>query len=75
MSRRLIERLATTVLFTGAQLWAITVVLVHLEASGALAAAVALIMAGGLVAVHDAWREVRTENTEVAKPAEELVKS
>jgi D-alanyl-D-alanine dipeptidase len=71
MSRRLIERLATTVLFTGAQLWAITVVLVHLHASGALAAAIALAMAGGLVAVHDAWRDVRAART--TEP--ELVKS
>jgi hypothetical protein len=73
MSRRLIERLASTVLFTGAQLWAITVVLVQLHASGALAAAIALIMAGGLMAVHDAWRDVRADRVETPEP--ELVKS
>jgi hypothetical protein len=60
MTRQQIERLGTTIIFTTAQVGAIIVLLVQLNVSGVLAAAAALVMAGGLIAVHDAWREVRT---------------
>jgi hypothetical protein len=59
MNRQQIERLTTTIVFTVVQLGATVVLLVLLNASGILAAAAAVVMAGSLVAVHDAWRELR----------------
>lgn len=73
--RRSIERLVCTLVFTAVQLWAVVVVLAELDAGGALALAVALLAAGGLVAVHDAWHEVRSHKSasEAAAEPRELV--
>ncbi|PRY42497.1 hypothetical protein [Umezawaea tangerina] len=59
MNRQLIERLATSVVFTAVQVGAMAVILVRLHVSGVLAAATAFVMAGALMAVHDAWGDVR----------------
>ncbi|GGP48755.1 hypothetical protein [Saccharothrix coeruleofusca] len=56
--RRSIEHLVCAVVFTAVQLWAVVFVLVGLDVGGAQALAVAVLAAGGLLAVHDAWREV-----------------
>jgi hypothetical protein len=63
MSRRFAERLTTTILFTAAQVWAVTVLLVRFHADGMLAAAVALVMSAALIAVHDAWRDLRADRS------------
>ncbi|GAA1335900.1 hypothetical protein [Saccharothrix algeriensis] len=59
--RRLTERLACTLVFTAVQLWAAAVIVTQLKTSGVVALAVALVVSGGLLAVHDAWQEVRSE--------------
>jgi len=69
MNRQQIERLTTTILFSVLQLGATVVLLVLLNASGLLAAAAAIVMAGSLVAVHDAWRDLR--KTAKPEPAQE----
>ncbi|WP_033435963.1 hypothetical protein [Saccharothrix syringae] len=58
--RRFAERLACTLVFTAVQLWAAVVVLVETDARGPLAAAVALVLAGGVIAMYDAWHDVRS---------------
>ncbi|MFD1149601.1 hypothetical protein [Saccharothrix hoggarensis] len=63
--RRFTERLACTLVFTAVQLWAVVVVVVKAEVDGVVAPAVALVLAGGLIAVHDAWREVRAVRREL----------
>jgi len=75
MTRQQIERLATTIVFTVLQVGATIVLLVQLDASGILAAAAALVMAGGLVAVHDAWREVRDTGSKELAEDRDLVNS
>lgn len=63
MSRRFAERLTTTIIFTGVQVWALVVLLVQFRADGVLAAAAALIMSAAMIAVHDAWRDLRSEKS------------
>ncbi|MBB5955705.1 hypothetical protein FHS29_002286 [Saccharothrix tamanrassetensis] len=63
--RRFTERLACTLLFTVVQLWSAAVIVTQLETSGIVALAVALVLAGGLVAVADAWREVRSDRRQL----------
>ena len=75
MTRQQIERLATTIVFTVLQVGATIVLLVQLNASGIVAAAAALVMAGGLVAVHDAWREVRDTSSKELSEDRDLVNS
>ncbi|MCS7478366.1 hypothetical protein ACFFQW_10100 [Umezawaea endophytica] len=75
MTRQQIERLATTIIFTILQVGATVVLLVQLNASGILAAAAALVMAGGLVAVHDAWREFRNTTSKDMTEERDLVNS
>jgi hypothetical protein len=43
-------------LFTAAQMWAITDVLVQLRAAGTVRIALALALAGAMVAIYDTWR-------------------
>ncbi len=74
MTRQQIERLGTTIVFTVLQVGAIIVMLLQLNVSGLVAVAAALVMAGGLVAVHDAWREIRDTPEELA-PERDLVNS
>ncbi|GAA3840363.1 hypothetical protein GCM10022243_03400 [Saccharothrix violaceirubra] len=70
--RRLTERIACTVVFTVIQLWSTVVIVTRFEADGVVSLAVALVLAGGLFAVLDAWREVRAErrelNAEIREP-------
>ncbi len=73
--RRFTERLACTLVFTVIQLWAAAVIISQLETTGIVALAVALVLAGGLVAVHDAWRVVRSGRRELdAEIREALVR-
>ncbi|WP_433263761.1 hypothetical protein ACQPZF_33135 [Actinosynnema sp. CS-041913] len=73
--RRFTERLACTLVFTVVQLWAAAVIVTQLETSGIVALAVALVLSGGLVAVHDAWREVRANRRDLdAEIREDLVR-
>lgn len=58
--RQFAERLACTLVFTAAQLWAAVVIVAKADADGVVALAVSLVLAAGLVAVYDAWREVRS---------------
>ncbi|WP_309116620.1 hypothetical protein [Saccharothrix sp.] len=57
--RRFTERLACTLVFTAVQLWAAAVIVTQLDTNGVVALAVALVLSGALVAVHDAWQSVR----------------
>ncbi|WNV89736.1 hypothetical protein [Umezawaea sp. Da 62-37] len=68
MNRQLIERLATSVVFTAVQAGAMAVILVRPQVSSLLAAATAFVMAGALVAVHDAWSDVRAARREARQP-------
>ncbi|HEX6341736.1 hypothetical protein [Umezawaea sp.] len=70
MTRQQIERLGTTIVFTVLQVGAVVVLLLQLDVSGFVAGAAALVMAGGLVAVHDAWREVRDTSKDLAEERE-----
>jgi hypothetical protein len=73
--RRFTERLACTLVFTAVQLWAAAVVVVKSEFSGVLALAVSLVLAAGLIAVYDAWHEVRSTRRELdVEIREELVR-
>ncbi|MFC6092457.1 hypothetical protein Q5530_19205 [Saccharothrix sp. BKS2] len=63
--RRFTERLACTLLFTAVQLWAAVVIVIKSDARGVVALAVALVLAGGLIAMYDAWREVRSTHREL----------
>ncbi|ONI88467.1 hypothetical protein ALI22I_19115 [Saccharothrix sp. ALI-22-I] len=63
--RRFTERLACTLLFTAVQLWAAVVVIVKSDLDGVVALAVAFVLAGGLIAMYDAWREVRSVRQEL----------
>lgn len=67
MTRQQIERLGTTIVFTVLQVGATITLLVGLDVSGFVAVAAALVMAGALVAVHDAWREIRETSKEPAR--------
>jgi hypothetical protein len=72
--RRLTERLACALVFTAVQLWAAVVIVFKFEGGSVFALAVALVLAGGLVAVHDAWRDVRAERRHLEEEIhEELV--
>jgi hypothetical protein len=68
MSRRFAERLTTTILFTAAQVWAVVTLLVQFHADAVLAAAVALVMSAALIAVHDAWRDLRAAGRPAERP-------
>ncbi|MDQ2589019.1 hypothetical protein [Saccharothrix yanglingensis] len=73
--RRFTERLACTLVFTVLQLWAAVVIAARFDGVGVVALAVALVLAGALVAVHDAWREVRSVRKELdVEIREELVR-
>ncbi|MEV0681323.1 hypothetical protein AB0I60_32870 [Actinosynnema sp. NPDC050436] len=73
--RKFTERLACTLVFTVVQLWAAAVILTQLDTTGPIALAVALVLTGGLVAVHDAWRDVRAGRRELdAGIREDLVR-
>lgn len=63
--RRFTERLACTLVFTAVMLWAAVVIVVKSDVDGVVALAVSIVLAGGLVAVHDAWREVRSVRREL----------
>ncbi|MGM1058065.1 hypothetical protein [Saccharothrix sp. Mg75] len=67
--RRFTERLACTLVFTALQLWAAVVIVARFESAGdgagVVALAVALVLAGALVAVHDSWRDVRAVRKEL----------
>lgn len=62
--RRFTERLASTLVFTAVMLWATVVVIIKSDLDGVVAIAVSFVLAGGLVAVYDAWRDVRTARRE-----------
>ncbi len=62
--RRFTERLASTLVFTGVMLWAAVVIIVESDLDGVVALAVSFVLAGGLLAVYDAWREVRSVRRE-----------
>jgi hypothetical protein len=63
--RQFTERLACTLVFTAVQLWAAVVIVVKADVDGVVGLAVALVLAGGLLAVHDAWRDVRSVRREL----------
>ena len=63
--RRFTERLACTLVFTALQLWAAVAIVAGFEGGGVVALAVALVLAAALVAVHDAWRDVRAVRKEL----------
>ncbi|WP_033437743.1 hypothetical protein [Saccharothrix sp. NRRL B-16314] len=63
--RQFTERLACTLVFTVVQLWAAVVIIVKADVDGVVALAVAFVLAGGLIAVHDAWRDVRSVRREL----------
>ncbi|RKT56903.1 hypothetical protein [Saccharothrix australiensis] len=69
--RRFTERLACTLVFTAVQLWSAVVIVTQLDTSVIVSLAVALVLAGGLVAVHDAWRVVRSDRRELEAGIEE----
>ncbi|WP_447003676.1 hypothetical protein ACRAKI_29065 [Saccharothrix isguenensis] len=73
--RQFTERLACTLVFTAVQLWAAVVIIVMADVDGMVAFAVALVLAGGLIAVHDAWRDVRSARRELdVEVGEDLVR-
>ncbi|NUT46260.1 MAG: hypothetical protein HOV94_02915 [Saccharothrix sp.] len=73
--RRFTERLACTLAFTAVMVWAAAVIIVKSEVGGVVAFALAFVLAGGLVAVHDAWRDVRSVRRELdVEIREELVR-
>ncbi|MFE2751740.1 hypothetical protein ACFXGA_07015 [Actinosynnema sp. NPDC059335] len=76
--RRFAERLASTLALTAVMAWATVVIVFVSDVDGVVAAAVSVALAGGLVAVYDAWREVRTARPVRGEPdvevAEELVR-
>jgi hypothetical protein len=73
--RRFTERLASTLVFTAVMLWAAVVVVVKSDVDGVVALAVSFVLAGGLVAVYDAWRELRSVRREPdVESHEELVR-
>ncbi|KAA2256073.1 hypothetical protein F0L68_26875 [Solihabitans fulvus] len=57
--RRLVRRGALMALFTSVQVWATVVVLARVHADGLPRVALALALAGGLLAVLDGWQQVR----------------
>ncbi|MEU4442160.1 hypothetical protein AB0K14_15160 [Actinosynnema sp. NPDC050801] len=63
--RRFTERLASTLVFTAVMVWAAVVVIIKSDFDGVVALAVSFVLAGGLVAVYDAWREVRSVRREL----------
>ncbi|WP_158843048.1 hypothetical protein [Saccharothrix deserti] len=63
--RRFTERLACTLVFTAVQLWAAVVIIFKSDVDGVVALAVAFVLAGGLIAMYDAWREVRSVRREL----------
>lgn len=63
--RQFTERLACTLVFTAVQLWAAVVIIVKADVDGVVALAAAFVLAGGLIAVHDAWRDVRSVRREL----------
>ncbi|MEU4739839.1 hypothetical protein AB0G02_05145 [Actinosynnema sp. NPDC023658] len=73
--RRFTERLASTLVFTVVMVSAAVVIILKSDLDGVVALAVSFALAGGLVAVMDAWREVRSARREqqVELPDEELV--
>ncbi|MFI9009682.1 hypothetical protein ACIGNX_20870 [Actinosynnema sp. NPDC053489] len=74
---RFTERLVATLAFTAVMLWAAVVVVVKADVDGVVALAVSFVLSGGLVAVYDAWRELRSarrEETDVELPDEDLVR-
>jgi len=70
MSRRFAERLTITIIFSVVQIWALIVLLVQFRAHGVLAAAAALVMSAAVIAVHDAWRDLRADRS-AEQPAEQ----
>ncbi|MBB5805174.1 hypothetical protein F4560_004942 [Saccharothrix ecbatanensis] len=63
--RQFTERLACTLVFTAVQLWAAVVIVFKADVDGVVGLAIALVLSGGLIAVHDAWRDVRSVRREL----------
>ena len=53
-------RMLATVLFTLVEAWALVIILAHVRAGGMDRIALAVGLAGGVVAVIDAWQNLRT---------------
>ncbi|HVV24149.1 MAG TPA: hypothetical protein VHF06_32240 [Pseudonocardiaceae bacterium] len=67
-----IGRVLATVLFTVVEAWALVVVLAHIRAGGMDRIALALALAGCVVAVIDAWQNIRAQrSTNAESPGEE----
>ena len=56
-----LTRVLATVVFTVVEAWALVVVLAHIQAGGMDKIALALALAGCVVAVIDAWQNVRAQ--------------
>jgi ethanolamine utilization microcompartment shell protein EutS len=72
--RNSVGRIVATVGFTVAEAWALVVVLAHVRAGGMDRIALALALAGCVLAVVDAWQNVRAQRTTTADadtPADE----
>lgn len=52
-------RMLATVVFTVVEAWALVVILAHVHAGGMDRIALALVLAGCVIAVVDAWQNVR----------------
>lgn len=66
------SRVLATVLFTVVEAWALVVVLAHIRAGGIDRIALALALAGCVVAVVDAWQNIRAQrSTNAESPSEE----
>jgi hypothetical protein len=66
--RKTVGRVVATVVFTVVEAWALVVVLADIRAGGMDKIALALALAGCVVAVIDAWQNIRAQRTATAEP-------
>jgi hypothetical protein len=64
--RKPIGRVLATVLFTVVEAWALVVVLAHVRVGGMDRIALALALAGCVIAVIDAWQNIRAQRAPAA---------
>lgn len=67
--RRTTGRILSTVVFTVVEAWALVVVVAHIRAGGMDRIALALALAGAVIAVIDAWQNVRAQRSDTAETA------
>lgn len=61
-------RVLSTVVFTVVEAWAVVVIVAHIRAGGMDRIALALALAGTVIAIIDAWQNIRARRTG-AQPA------